>query len=242
MPSSPSVNPAGKAADPPLTPSIITILYTVSLRGQLELLPSLFTRIKRERAVAPGVVLLVDLGESCIPNHWLCDATAGRALFVAMDSMGYDAFYLDNADPLYGDAITLGKLRSILLTPIVTDSQSVLLTKRDVTGQSLALRLMGAAEMLPEPDTTVSATLRLKRGMHSASHVEAVNGQPLLVVEESGADGMLGRLTVALTDDPPFRVITDQQQLTAEGPPDPTISSVVEFVESEARYASRNQK
>jgi hypothetical protein len=66
------------------------LLYTANLRGDLELLPKMYTFIKALRAeLAPTV--LVDLGNSCAEDVWHCEATDGRSMLIAFDSMGYTA-------------------------------------------------------------------------------------------------------------------------------------------------------
>src|SRR5688572_28849719 len=84
----------------------ITLLTNHNLRGDIELLPRLFTFIKHLRALdvddeddvmlcalQPQArrILLVDLGESCAPDAWHCKATGGRSMLVTLDAMGYDA-------------------------------------------------------------------------------------------------------------------------------------------------------
>ena len=69
----------------------VTLLYTANLQGELTLLPRLFTLIQQERRAATGPTLLLDLGDSCALSAWVCQATHGRAPFLVLDSMGYDA-------------------------------------------------------------------------------------------------------------------------------------------------------
>src|SRR5215469_5357793 len=107
----------------------LTILYIACLRGRLEALPRLYTLLKHERATVRGPSITLDLGESCAPDVWLCGVTGGRAALVAMDSMGFDAFYIDRGDMLAGDPVMLGKLQATILTPLVTDDRSLTLNK-----------------------------------------------------------------------------------------------------------------
>src|SRR5438128_2120399 len=94
----------------------IKLLYTAALEGRLSLLPMLFTRIRQERHEPAGPVLLVDLGRACVPGMWICDVTEGKAMLVAMDAIGYDAFHLGPRDPLYSQPGTVQELRGMLLT------------------------------------------------------------------------------------------------------------------------------
>ena len=78
--------------------SILTLLYTARLHGQLDRLPRLFSLIRQARAAAPGPVLLLDLGESCDPAVTECAATEGRAALFVLDAMGYDLACLTAAE------------------------------------------------------------------------------------------------------------------------------------------------
>src|SRR5688572_11191390 len=69
----------------------LDLLYTGNLRGDLDLLPRLYTfieRIEQERGIKP---LRLDLGEACAPDNWHCQATEGRSMPVALDGMGFHA-------------------------------------------------------------------------------------------------------------------------------------------------------
>jgi hypothetical protein len=67
-----------------------TLLYTAGLRGDLDLLPKLYTFLKALRGEF-GASHLVDLGDSCAEGIWHCDATDGRSLLIGLDAMGYTA-------------------------------------------------------------------------------------------------------------------------------------------------------
>lgn len=75
----------------------LRLIFTVALGGKIDLLPRLFAYVKQVRAAVNYPSLLVDLGAACLPNTWLCDATDGRGMLVAMDALGYDAFHLARA-------------------------------------------------------------------------------------------------------------------------------------------------
>src|SRR5438105_12565829 len=94
-------------------PTMVALLYTASLAGRLDLLPRLMTRIRQERT---GHTLLVDLGRACLPGTAICEATDGRGMLVAMDAMGYDAFHIGPADPLYTQPATVETLRHVIGT------------------------------------------------------------------------------------------------------------------------------
>src|SRR5947207_2242866 len=111
----------------------VTLLYTASLGGRLTLLPKLFTQIRHERANAPGPVLLVDLGRSCVPDSWVCHVTGGRAMLVAMDAMGYDAFHIGPLDYLYTQPGTVQQLGETLLTQFAAGPWSSKITRQEQT-------------------------------------------------------------------------------------------------------------
>ncbi len=236
-----AVAPGLNAEPPPL----LTILYTVGLRGALGALPRLFTLIQAQRSHAPGITLTLDLGETCLPGDPLCDATAGRALLVAMDAMGYDAFYLDRADPLYGDAETLGKLRNTVVTPILTDSQSILLTKRTPAGHSVTVRVVGEHGGESSIESGALFTIHLRRGTGEIKATGQSERPDVFVSDRLEVEGeiMVGRIELRERSeaDAGYTVRHERIALPAGLRPDPSISGVIEFVASEARYAARKR-
>ncbi|GAB4516349.1 MAG: hypothetical protein OHK0046_21580 [Anaerolineae bacterium] len=65
-----------------------SLIYTCNIRGNLHLLPRMFTFIQSLREGKP---LLLDLGHSCDPEVWPCGITQGRAALYVLDAMGYTA-------------------------------------------------------------------------------------------------------------------------------------------------------
>lgn len=226
-----------------MLPNRLTVLYTACLRGRLAELPRLYTMIKHTRAELQGPSILLDLGESCASDEWLCQATAGRVLLVAMDSMGYDAFYLDRADPLVSDPLTFRKLQEVILTPLVTDANSLTLTKHAPDGGRWALRLMGSDS--PDRETTIvpddeTLTIGLRRAVPTAESTFFDSARHMVYLTDQWDALQVGQLELALNEG---RITAHTYfVLTPDVPPDPTISSVVEFVAAEARYASRRGK
>ena len=74
-----------------MTTAPLTVLYTHNLRGDLDLLPRLYTLLQRLRSAAPGPCVLVDLGASCVPDVWPCNVTGGRSTLFVLDAMNYQA-------------------------------------------------------------------------------------------------------------------------------------------------------
>ncbi len=243
----PDSRPESPGSLPPTLPDRLTILYTACLHGEIEALPRLFTLIKRERAALPGVAtLLIDLGESCIPGTMPCDLTGGRALLVAMDALGYDAFFLDHADPLFGDRETLGKLQSIVVTPIVSADRPIALRKYIPGGSSLPIVIAGydfARDQHLRPITALTEApllLRLALADPESRPVRCdkseANRYTVLLADRW--DGVqMGRLDISLAAG---RIESHlHRTLPPDLPPDPTVSGVIDFVLGEARYSQR---
>lgn len=225
-----------------MLPNRLTLVYTACLRGRLVDLPRLYTLIKQIRAALDGPSVLLDLGESCVADDPLCQATAGRALLVAMDSMGYDAFYIDRADPLASDRLTFDKLQAVIVTPLITDANPLSLTKHAPATGSWTLRLLGGgidslSAEVPEDDTL---TIGLRRTVPTAEATGYDPAHHMVYLTDQWDRLQVGCLELALNEG---RIAAQTYfALTPDLPPDPTVSGVVEFVAAEARYASRRGK
>jgi len=217
----------------------ITLLYTTALAGRLALLPQLLTRIRQERATRgpDGITLLVDLGRSCVTGGWLCDVTEGRGMLVAMDAMGYDAFHLGPQDMLYTRPAQTQQLRSVIQTQLAAGPWIAKVSRRDMTF-AFASRF----------DAPVDADLITILRLSDTPQVEIVSHEPrrVLLLDAGWLDPepLLGRVDIAITPEPPYIQVTNQARLTLPPHtlPDPTMTSVIEFVESEARYAEQQMR
>jgi hypothetical protein len=218
----------------------VTLLYTAALEGRLALLPVLFTRIQQERAAVAGmagITLLADLGRSCAPGDWLCDATDGRGMLVAMDAIGYDAFHIGAQDMLYTRPAAVQQLREAIQTGVAAGPWCA-------TFQRSELRVAIAANLSAVRERAdLTLILRLS---HAPVASATWDGSRRVVVLDGGwtaTTPLLGRLDMALTPAPPYIEIVKQTQLDIPPDllPDPTIMGVIEFVESEARYAQRKR-
>src|SRR5688572_29658141 len=86
----------------------LSILYTQDIRGDLDLLPRLYTFLRQIRQQAQRFedeadvmvcqvqppdrrILLLDVGGSCAADVWHCEATQGRSTLIVLDAMGYNA-------------------------------------------------------------------------------------------------------------------------------------------------------
>jgi hypothetical protein len=208
----------------------------MALGGRLDLLPRLFTRIRQERAAIQGIALLVDLGRSCLPGTWICDATGGRGMLVAMDAMGYDAFHIGPADGLYTQPALVQQLRTVIQTPLAAGPW-----KAQVSRLEKAFVIASTPDGSDQADLVIALRLSAvpQTGVAWRESRRTLFFDPGRLSEEP----LLGRLDVLLLEESPYIELGDQAQLDlpADLLPDPTITGVVEFVESEARYAQRKR-
>jgi hypothetical protein len=203
------------------------------------MLPRLMTRIRQERYNSPGPIVMVDLGRSCVGTGWLCDVTDGRGMLVAMDGMGYDAFHIGSADPLYTQpAIVLG-LKEVLYTPFAAGPWSGIASREGI--------VIGFASRVDvQTAEPADVLIALQLGNYARAEVD-YDGQKRTVALDAGTASLdvplLGRLDVRLLPEPPFIEIISQMHFDIPNdlPPDPTILGIVEFVESEARVAERKR-
>lgn len=207
----------------------LSILYTGNLRGDLELLPRLFTFLRQLRAQAqrfedeadvnvcalqPPVrrVLLVDAGNSCSGDVWHCALTGGRSTIMVLDAMGYDAVQVSGA-----------------LTPDASERLK----------GAVQLTLVDADGGLTLPDLRVTAAP--EPGYSGLQLVLQARDDALLdgrlLYPARLAAGEVGILHIAAG--PPKLSAHHRFTLTASMPPDPTIAGTVDFVLSEARYLQK---
>ncbi|MBX3062052.1 MAG: hypothetical protein KF726_03695 [Anaerolineae bacterium] len=220
------------------TPTAVTILYTAALHGDLALLPRLFTLIKRERASAE-INLLVDLGRSCATGSWICESTNGRGMLVAMDALGYDAFHIGTLDILYAYPALVQQIQQVITTPLAAGPWSATATRRGLT-----FSIVNAAAPRKQSDPAdLIVALRLSK--QSVIEASAENGQRLLLLDGGLPDDppLVGRIDLLLLPDAPYLEITSHARLKLSPDllPDPTVSGVIEFVESEARWAEKKR-
>lgn len=83
----------------------ITLLHTNDIHGKLDQMPRLATLINRERAQAQAAghaVLVLDAGDSTERKEWESGVTHGRANYILLDAMGYQAAALGNNEGRWG--------------------------------------------------------------------------------------------------------------------------------------------
>jgi len=196
----------------------VTVFTTANLRGALDLLPRLAALILRERRAAEGVTLLLDLGDTCSPESWLCRATHGRAPFLLLDAIGYDAAFVGGErTPIAPDAFR--RLRDRIVMPLFLWNRTSELTRRDRTFTFAA----GSATLPPG-----TPGFHINRSAAALASAEA--GTILLgdVPPEH-----IGRIEVRW----PECTIADARAipLDAAEPLDPSIAAVLDLVTQEAR-------
>ncbi len=208
--------------------SPLSILYTGNLRGDLDLLPRLFTFLRQLRAQAQRFedeadvdvcalqpptrrVLLVDVGNSCSADVWHCGITGGRSTVMVLDAMGYDAVQVSGA-------LAPGARERLV------DAVQLRLVDAD-SGLTLPdLRVVAA----PEPDV-IGLQLVLQ-----ARADAALDGRRLYPAQlQPGEVGILH-----ISADTKLSA-HHRFPLPASTAPDPTIAGTVDFVLSEARYLQK---
>jgi 2',3'-cyclic-nucleotide 2'-phosphodiesterase (5'-nucleotidase family) len=203
----------------------VTLLYTANLAGDLSLLPRLFVLIQRERQSASGPVLLLDLGDTCALDVRICRATEGRAPLMVLDGMGYDAALVGGPEQVSIPVASLQRLRGQITMAVIPWNRHYVLTKRDVT---ITLAAGNVSSLGEQPVVFVD---------RSTAALPQVDDQVIQLGDV--ASGCLARVDIAW---PVWTVKAARLvQISADTPPDPTISAVVEFVHDEAQYYSQQQ-
>jgi hypothetical protein len=200
-------------------PSLVTVLYTAHLAGEIALLPRLFTLISQECRAASGPVILLDLGDTCAVEAWVCRATQGRAPFLVLDSMGYDGALIGGPEAVPIPPSSLRQLLGKLIMPVIVWNRTGTITKRGIT-------VTLAPGNAPLPDQ--GPVIRIDRSTAALPE----SGAPGVMLGDV-AQGQLARVDLAWPEwfVQSARVI----ELEVGTPVDPTVAAVVELVENEAR-------
>jgi hypothetical protein len=205
--------------------SSVTVLYTANLAGVLPALPRLSTLITRERQAAQGPVLLLDLGDTCSLESWICRATQGRAPLMVLDAIGYDAALIGGPEHLTIPEPALQRLRQSLVMPVIMWNTAAELTKQ---GIKVALVTGDAALPADHPGFRVDrSTAALPEERSPAPTLGDVPAAHLARVEMAWPEWVVQQAHwLPLADDLPA---------------DPTIAAIMDLVESEARYYAQHQ-
>jgi 2',3'-cyclic-nucleotide 2'-phosphodiesterase (5'-nucleotidase family) len=200
--------------------SFVTLLYTAHLAGEIALLPRLFALISQERRAAHGPVILLDLGDTCSVESWLCRATQGRAPFLVLDSMGYDGAVIGGPEQTPIPPSSLRRLLDNMIMPVILWNRAVPIIRKGIT-------FTVAAGDAPLPDQ--GPGVRIDRSTYALP--DARDPVPTL---GDVAQAHLARVDMTW---PEWTVQSARLiQVEPDTPVDPTIAAVVELVETEARY------
>lgn len=203
-------------------PLTLTLLYTANIRGDIHMLPRLYTFMQTLKPAERQGTLILDLGNSCADDVWHCAITQGRSTLIVLDGMGYHAVNVAGSlettyRPKVADRVTMG---------LVDDAHT------------------WSYDIPPIKDETVQVThhpaelscrLQICLSPAESTHLEG----NLLYLADIPAKH-IGIVHVDLSNLP---TITHQnvRALPADTPPNPTIVASVEFVESEARHFQKKQ-
>jgi hypothetical protein len=203
----------------------LTILYTHRLRGDLTLLPRIYTFMRRLRAehAADGMTLRLDLGDSCAPEVFPCALTGGRSTLIALDAMGYDAANVE------------GWLSSEDRIRLETSHLSMGLVDASHPMHMSGLRISVSPVNRPSNQTRKQGLeISLRAGETTSLDIENLH----LAAIHSREVGM-ARIEPATSR--PRLAAHQTFVLPDQTLPDPTIAATIEFILNEARYVQRKR-
>jgi hypothetical protein len=210
-------------------PTAVTLLYTANLRGDLAYLPRLATVIQRERRTAEGPTLLLDLGDTCSPDSWVCRATQGRAPFLVLDAMGYDAALIGGPEQAPIPPASLRRLMDQLVMAVIVWNRA-----RPIVRSGITLTVAPGDAPLPETGPVIC----VDRGRDTLPADQVPAHDPVLTIGDA-QKGQLARVDMAWPEWTlrAARLVTVAQTT----PADPGIAAVAQLVEHEARRYAQEQ-
>ena len=180
------------------------------------------TAINRMKQTASGPVFLIDLGDTCAVEAWVCRATEGRAPFLVLDAMGYDAAVIGGPEQVPIPIPSLRKLAGSISLSLVVWNRSVKLTKRGIMVTVAAGDAETSTE-IPDDQTVIHIDRRQN------ARPKAGESRPKL---GDVAKGNLARIDMTWPD---CTVLAAQHlAIAADVPADPTIAAIIDLVEYEA--------
>lgn len=209
--------------------SSIIVLYTANLRGALHMLPQLATLIQGVRRATESPVFLLDLGDTCAYDAWICQATQGRAPFLVLDSIGYDAAVIGGNEevPIPPSALRQLIQHNHIVMPVIIWLRPKTLTKRGV-------QLTVLPGIAAESNTLSDQEPSLQINREAATLPDIGSSCPVL---GDVPQGHLAGIEIAW---PAWTVQhAELWPLEPTTPVDPSIAAVVELVESEARQQTQ---
>ena len=203
-------------------PLSLTLLYTSKIRGNIRMLPRLYTLIRRLKPAGRQGILLLDLGQACADDVWHCRLTQGRSTLIVLDGMGYHAANVAGTF----DPASRRKAAAQMTMALVDDSQDWHYQIPPVSDRSII------AAVQPK-DRRARLQICL-----SADDATAVQDN-ILYLGDVGA-GQIGCVRLDLHPAP--RITASRiHDLPPDTPPNPSLAATVEFVESEARYLQKKR-
>ena len=188
----------------------LTLLYTHNLAGDLDLLPRLNTFLAGLRGTQRP--LLIDIGGYCAPDVWHCQVTGGRSMLIALDAMGYAAV---NAGEVAEEE--RARLESLVSMALVDARYT------HVDGDLVFSLEPGTG------DGHLCVVLTPAERTDLSGHVLRL---------EALEKGQVGLVRIAIRDGYSLRE-AKILSVPLNVPPDPSITSVVEFITAEARSYQR---
>ena len=196
----------------------LSILYTQNIRGDLQLLPRLYTFLQNlKRQYAPDALLL-DTGNACTNDVWHCEVTKGRSTVTVMDAMGYHAV---NVADFMGDS-ERDSLAGSLSTGLISKRHMWRYFVPPVRDEDIVI----AGQATPAIKLCIVAAPAEKNLLENRMlHLKSVN------------KGEVGLLKVDM------REMTILEETVSGMPekmkPDATIAASVELIEEEARFTQK---
>jgi hypothetical protein len=209
---------------------MLSIFYTNYIRGNLDLLPRLYTFIKALRGrgdlaaagrpyeIEVNRFLLLDLGNSCSPEVWHCVVTSGRSTLIVMDAMGYHAARVSL------DADSRDKLRDNLLGLTLVDDEhpwqdeAIFITSGFGRGGSQTVPYALQIVLFPAAETRLDGLTLSLAGVNA------------------------GQVGMAMVSDKPTLLTHTIYDMPSDTLPDPTITATIDFVLNEARLLQRKRQ
>lgn len=212
----------------------LLVLYTANIRGDLDLLPRLYTFIRHVKAQPfedesevmlcpvqpiPVKTVLLDLGNSCVPGAWHCAATGGRSTLMVLDAMGYQAVNI--AGVLTDEARE--RLKTNVMTAALIDNTTVW-----HNGDVLVTTGKGDSSNHPHKIHIVCTPADPTR----------LEGRTLFLAGVFAGQVGIARLDIAGG----VKLLSHEiVMLPPTTLPDATIAATVDFVADEARYFQRRR-
>lgn len=203
----------------------LSLVYTANVRGNLSLLPRLYTVMQTLQHPPQSQRLLLDLGQSCDADTWHCAATGGRSAAVVLDGMG---FHAANVQGLLTAEARM-KLKGVTTLAPVDDRSPWRYDVPPVRDEGVIV------------STVPTPALRLCILLTPAESTRLTDRVLSLATVDTGEKYQIGRVTLDLSGEP---TLLDHSIITLPTGtrPDATITAAVSFVEDEARYYQKQQK